>query len=256
MGVNHPQGFSEEMCYMINKINLSAIMLSILLLSGYSFGSTASASKENYLAVSNSPLMLNKEDDGGDVFLYKENENLKGVRNKYEHIFKCFDLMGDFSKKNELTNLYKKFEKKENIISDIENLYEMLKLMNDEKNEPQYLEIRWKAVYILGKIKNSKSKDFFLKIIDSGLPDVNVMGVENYQAELQIQARAIAGLEALNDVKSLQALYDESSHLSGLAAASLYELGHAPKNVVKIDREKLMALDYELIVHDKKEKSQ
>ena len=57
-----------------------------------------------------------------------------------------------------------------------------------------------------------------------------------------MRARAVAGLEQLGDAERLKRLYEEGGLLTGLAAASLFELGEPPDGVKEIDAREMIGL--------------
>ena len=156
------------------------------------------------------------------------------ILKKYDHLDRHFQLMDQQGAEDDLKRSLKRLQRDPEIVEDVVALYELLTAISKEDNE-FYGEARWRALHLLGELRNPRAKDFLFKFASTPMPSPERAGEVNYKVEYRLRARAIAGLEKLKETKLLTQIYNENNLFRGLAAASLYELGRPPAGVVKVD---------------------
>lgn len=160
----------------------------------------------------------------------------------YKYLDDHLSLMDGFGNDKELEQSLDRLRNKPDIVNEVTTLYDILTKATTAEKHDGYGEARWRIVHVLGELKNPAARKPLFEIATTQLPDPKEVSEVAYKVEFRIRARAIAGLEKLNDVEQLQKIYDENRQLSGLAAASLYELGKPPKGIRLLDGKRVMGL--------------
>ncbi len=159
---------------------------------------------------------------------------------KFENLNQHFQLMDLPDSERRLQESLKNLQQNPKTFEDLASLY---KLLSDaDPREKQSLgEARWRALYVMGELRNRQAAGFLFDIASAPLPSPEA-GEVNYKTEYRLRARAVAGLEKLKDVELLKKIHGAGGVLGGLAAASLFELGQPPKGVTKVDGVKVLGL--------------
>jgi hypothetical protein len=166
--------------------------------------------------------------------------SLAKLATKFDYLDRHFVLMAGQSGHHEIEKSLASIRSKPAAAADLSELYSHLTELSVRESPEKFSEARWRAVYVLGQVDGSSAKETLSKIAHSSLPQPRDVSEATFKSEYRIRARAIAGLERQKDVASLEKLYAQKSLLSGLAAASLYELGHAPAGIELLDAKKVM----------------
>ena len=159
---------------------------------------------------------------------------LNEILKEYDHLDRHFRLMDQQGVDADLKRSLKQLQQDPEIVEDVMALYKQLTTKSKAEKE-FYGEARWRALHLLGELRNPRAKDFLFKIALTPMPVPEEVGEVNYKVEYRLRARAIVGLEKLKETKLLTQIYNENNLFRGLAAASLYELGYTPPGVTKID---------------------
>ena len=168
------------------------------------------------------------------------NNRLTEILKKYRYLDEHFRLMDSYGKDDELRRSLVKLQRQPEAVSDVIEVYDVLTRYGKEEKHNHYGEARWRAIHLLGRLQNRKATEKLYRIVTEALPEPERVDEKVYSTEYRIHARAINGLENLKAVELLQKIYAQKSLFSGVAAASLYELGKAPRGVVKVDGKKVL----------------
>lgn len=152
----------------------------------------------------------------------------------YAYLDRHFELMDSFGVDRELRRSLTELQRNPDTIGDLMRLYKTLSETASEETG-HFGEARWRTLYLLGELRSKEASGLFMDIAMRPMPSGKRMSEVGYKAEYRVRARAIAGLEQLGDVDALKRLYDRGGMMSGLAAASLLELGAPPDKVVELD---------------------
>ncbi|MDH5393597.1 MAG: hypothetical protein OEY11_10455 [Gammaproteobacteria bacterium] len=161
---------------------------------------------------------------------------------KYKHLHDYFVLMEQQDADLKLKHALQKLKERPYIVNEVSQLYKYLSRQAEKDQQDFYGESRWRAVYLLAELRNKRANKLLFEIASSDMPPPSEVSEPSFKAEFRIRARAITGLEKLKDVESLETLYRKKNLLSGVAAASLFELGSAPKGVTKLNEVQVMGL--------------
>ena len=153
---------------------------------------------------------------------------------EYERLDRHFQLMDQYGNDATLRQSLTSLQESPDTARRAMSLYRELSERQAVDNG-YYGEARWRTLYLLGDVKGDGVEDFLYEIAASDMPDARKVGEYQYRVEYRLRARAIAGLEKHKDIEALQRIYKKNTLASGLAAASLYELGYPPDGIVAID---------------------
>jgi hypothetical protein len=160
---------------------------------------------------------------------------------KFERFNQFFQLMDLPDAEGRLQDSLKKLQQDPRVVENLTSLYKLLS--EADGKEKQFLgEARWRALYLMGELRNKQAAGFLFDIASASLPNPERIGEAGYKTEYRLRARAIDGLEKLKDVDQLRKIHEAGGVLSGLAAASLFELGQPPRGVTKVDGVKVLGL--------------
>lgn len=146
--------------------------------------------------------------------------------------------MGQSGSDEKLQQSVEELRGRDGIVEETLSLY---KALTDaaRDNYHAFSEARWRTVYLLGELRLPTARDGLFRIAAKPMPEAERVTEAEYSTEYRIQARAIAGLEKLEQVDLLKRIYASKNVLSPIAAGSLYELGQAPEGVVEVDEKKV-----------------
>lgn len=166
---------------------------------------------------------------------------LAEILRPYAYIDPHFRLMDGFGNEDKLRQSLSELRENPRTTNDLIALYKTLTKAASEETG-YFGEARWRTLYLLGELHQQDAAGLFMDIAMQPMPSGKWMDEVGYKAEYRLRARAVAGLEQLRDVERLKRLYAHGGMLSGLAAASLVELGSPPDGVHKIDGRKVFGL--------------
>ncbi len=158
---------------------------------------------------------------------------------RYDHLNRHFQLMDLPDAEDQLQQSLKRLQGNPQTVEDVVTLYKQLTDLSGKDNE-FYGEARWRALYLLGELQDSRATSLLFEIASTPMPNPERVGEVNYNVEYRLRARAIEGLEKLKAIELLMKIYDENDLFRGLAAASLFELDLPPEGVVEIDGIKVL----------------
>ena len=163
----------------------------------------------------------------------------------YPPAIDLLELMDEPNVEQEMEKSLAILAKDQKVLPYLTKLYEQLSDKSIEKDEDSGANTgytRWKVVYLMGRLGNSKTTQQLSKIALSSLPDPEVVGEVSFAAEYRIRLRAIDGLERLKAREPLRRLYKQGGELSQAAAVSLFELGERVEGIKKIDGKRAFGL--------------
>jgi len=220
---------------------VAAIVLCLSLFAGCSFKPQKDDLEPSVTAPTKSTPPI-QNDAASDMLSFSSDDYREQILEKYKYLDKHFQLMDNYGVESELKQSLNQLRGRPDIVRDVTQLYEVLTKAAQAEKHDYFGEARWRAVHLLGDLKNSDARRPLFEIATFQLPDPEKVGEINFGVEFRIRARAIDGLEKLKEVELLKKLYNKNNLLSSLAAASLYELGQAPKGVVALDGKKVFGL--------------
>lgn len=182
------------------------------------------------------------DDSQPDEFTGASAEDLHKLLMPYKHLDDYFKLMDSYGVEEQLQQSLVRLQKDPETLRQVLQLYEILTKATRGKKRDDFSEARWRAVYLLGELRHPDSLKPLYNIAIERLPEPENVFEDRYSSEFRLRARAIAGLEKLKSVEMLRKIYEQQTVLSGVAAASLYELGAAPKGVVAVDGKKVLGM--------------
>lgn len=169
-----------------------------------------------------------------DVFTPETQDRLSGVLKKFERLDRHFRLMDAFGAEDELQRSLEELRADPRAAEEVTKLYETLTELAVE-NKQYFGEARWRALHLLGELRNPEAADFLADVASRPMPRAGEVDETGYRVAFRLRARAIEGLEKLGEVDRLTEIYEEGGIMAGVAAASLYELDAAPDGIVKVD---------------------
>jgi len=178
---------------------------------------------------------------------------LNEILQKYNYLNEIFLLMDQQGAESKLPQELKNLQADPQAVLDIIALYQLLTEASKKDNE-FYGEARWRALYVLGELQDSRATSLLFDIASTPMPSPERVGEVNYKVEYRLRARAIAGLEKLKETELLTQIFEKNDLLRGLAAASLFELGLPPKGITNVDGVKVLGYGDPTDYHTKKKK--
>ena len=94
-------------------------------------------------------------------------------------------------------------------------------------------EMRWRALYLLGELRQADARPFLYETARTPIPDCKKDEMK-YADEYRVRLRAIAGLENLKAIEELKELHEMGGVLKNPTAASLFVLGVKVNNDVSL----------------------
>lgn len=224
---------------------VSVVFLCISIFAGCSSNNSQSSDKpqgepDSKLPAPTQSTPPTKDDSASDSLDLSSGEILEAVLARYKHLDEHFRLMDRYGVESELGKSLAQLRHRPDIVNDVSMLYGLLTETTRDERHDYFGEARWRAVHLLGELKNPEAQRPLFAIATDKLPAPESVSEDRFSSEYRIRARAIEGLEKLKDVELLTRIYDEKNLLSGVAAASLYELGAPPKGVVAVDGRKVL----------------
>ena len=168
-------------------------------------------------------------------------ERLDAILRDYAYLDRHFQLMDEFGVEEKLQASADALRKNKKSAEDLMRLYKLLAEASTEDNG-YFGEARWRALHVLGELRDKRAAEFLFDIAVLPMPSSKRVDEVQYKSEYRLRARAIDGLEKLGQTDLLRRIYDEKGLLSGLAAASLYELDAAPAGIEFVDGRKVFGL--------------
>jgi hypothetical protein len=166
---------------------------------------------------------------------------LNRILSQFAYLDEHFQLMDEFGVEEKLKASMDALRKNPRAAEDLMRLYKLLTEASADDND--YLgEARWRALYVLGELRDKRVTDMLFDVATQDMPSGTRVSEQQYEVEYRLRARAIAGLEMLRQTELLRRIYEQKGLFSGLAAASLYELGEPPRGIVRVDGRKILGL--------------
>src|SRR5688500_4880340 len=107
---------------------------------------------------------------------------------------------------------------------------------------PSPAEMRWRAVHLLGSLRQADAIPVLFEIAKRPLPRPQT-NEKAFADEFRVQLRCVAGLENLRAVDELKQLFESGGLLRNPAAASLYVLGVNVGNIRRVPARRALAED-------------
>src|SRR5688572_4599323 len=159
-----------------------------------------------------------------------------------DYLARHFEIMDRSASDEELLQSLADLRSRDQIVAEVNELYQALTDADASESDIDGLGYaRWKAVNLLGSLGDVRAIEPLSRIAQTPLPTPEISETR-FKVEYRIRLRAIAGLENLKAVDQLNALLNQGGPLRGAVAASLYELGHAPKGVVEVDKRDILRI--------------
>lgn len=166
---------------------------------------------------------------------------LDAILRDYAYLDRHFRLMDEFGVEEKLKASTDALRKNPESTEDLIRLYKLLTEASAEDNG-YFGEARWHTLHVLGELRDKRAIEFLYDVAAHPMPSAGRVDEVRYKSEYRLRARAIDGLEKLRQTKLLRRIYDQKGLLSGLAAASLYELGAPPPDIKYVDGRKVFGL--------------
>lgn len=177
----------------------------------------------------------------GDQLKDVHGGRLNEILSKLGYLDAHFQLMDEFGVEKKLETSMDLLRKTPRAADDLMQLYKLLTEASADENG-YFGEARWRTIYVLGELRNEHITNMLFDIATQGMPSAVRVSEQQYAVEYRLRARAIAGLEKLRRTDLLRRIYEEKGLFSGLAAASLFELGEPPPGISKLDGRKTLGL--------------
>jgi hypothetical protein len=175
----------------------------------------------------------------GDQLKEAYGGRLNEILGKFAYLDAQFQLMDEFGVEEKLEASLGALRKNPRAADDLVQLY---KLLTDASAEDHgyFGEARWRTLHVLGDLRSERVTSVLFDIATQRMPGAGRVNERQYAIEYRLRARAIAGLEKLRQTDFLRRIYEEKGLFSGLAAASLYELGEPPRGITVVDGRKVL----------------
>lgn len=182
------------------------------------------------------------DDAKPDTLKFASPEQVSKLLAPYKKLDDYFRLMDDYGVEKELAEGVEALKRDPNTLKDVSALYDLLTEASKNQKHDPFAQARWRAVHLMGELEQAAANKTLFNIANEAMPMPEQVFEDRYSSEFRIRARAIDGLEKLKSIEKLTQIYKAKTVLSGVAAASLYELGAPPKGVKAVDAKKVLGM--------------